>query len=100
MAASFPHAATVLTMGREGAAFMNSAGILRQPGLLVKAVDTTAAGDTFIGYFLAEFMRTGKPAKALALGCRAAAISVTRPGASDSIPWLKEVRDTQETNNE
>jgi len=91
MVASFPHAATVLTMGREGAVFMDSSGILRQPGFVVKAVDTTAAGDTFIGYFLAEFLRTGEPAKALALGCRAAAISVTRPGAADSIPCLKEV---------
>lgn len=91
MVTSFPHAATVLTLGREGAAYMDAAGILCQPGFAVKAVDTTAAGDTFIGYFLAEFMRTGDPAKALALGCRAAAISVTRPGASDSIPGLKEV---------
>jgi ribokinase len=100
MATSFPHAATVLTLGQEGAVFMDAAGILRQPGFAVKAIDTTAAGDTFIGYFLAEFMRTGEPVKALALGCRAAAISVTRPGASDSIPRLSEVRDTKETNNE
>jgi ribokinase len=100
MVTSFPHAATVLTLGQEGAVFMDAAGILRQPGFAVKAIDTTAAGDTFIGYFLAEFMRTGEPVKALALGCRAAAISVTRPGASDSIPRLSEVRDTKETNNE
>ncbi len=91
MVASFPDAATVLTLGREGAVFMNATGILHQPGCAVKAIDTTAAGDTFIGYFLAEFMRTGEPVKALKLGCRAAAISVTRPGASDSIPWLQEV---------
>jgi len=97
MAASYPRAATVLTLGREGAVYMDSAGMLRQPGIGVKAVDTTAAGDTFIGYFLAEFMRTGAPAKALALGCRAAAISVTRPGASDSIPGLSEVRDAELT---
>jgi ribokinase len=92
MVASYPRAATVLTLGREGAVFMDAAGMLRQPGMAVKAVDTTAAGDTFIGYFLAEFMRTGEPAGALALGCRAAAIAVTRPGASDSIPWLREIR--------
>jgi len=92
LAASYPRAATVLTLGREGAVFMDSAGMLREPGVAVEAVDTTAAGDTFIGFFLAEFMRTGEPARALALGCRAAAISVTRPGAADSIPWLKEIR--------
>lgn len=92
MLASFPHAATVMTLGREGAVFMDATGILRQPGFIVEPVDTTAAGDTFIGYFLAEFMRTRLPAKALALGCRAAAISVTRPGSSDSIPFLGEVK--------
>ncbi len=92
MTARFPHAATVLTMGREGAVFMDSTGIIHHPGINVQAVDTTAAGDTFIGYFLAEFMRCGEPAKALALGCRAAAICVTRPGASESIPSLREIR--------
>ena len=57
-------------------------------------VSLPAAGDTFIGYFLAELMRTGEPARALKLGCQAAAIAVTRRGASDSIPWLNELRET------
>jgi sugar/nucleoside kinase (ribokinase family) len=38
----------------------------------VYAVGTTATGDTFIGYFLAEFMQSNNPAKALPLGCQAA----------------------------
>jgi len=96
MVASYPHAATVLTLGRRGAAYIDSSGMLCHPGFAVRAVDTTAAGDTFIGYFLAELLRTGLPAKALALGCHAAAIAVTRPGASDSIPWLQEVLDDTE----
>lgn len=91
MLATYPHAAAVLTMGREGAVFMDSTVMRRQPGIPVKAIDTTAAGDTFIGYFLAELTRGSDPSRALELGCRAAAISVTRPGASDSIPWLREV---------
>jgi ribokinase len=100
MQASFPGAATVLTMGQEGAVYLDSSGILRHPAIAVQAVDTTAAGDTFIGYFLAEMMRTGAPDKALALGCHAAAICVTRPGASDSIPLLEEVVMQMETTRE
>ncbi|MDP6629585.1 MAG: ribokinase [Kiritimatiellia bacterium] len=91
MLASFPGSATVLTMGRKGAAYLDAGGIITHPAMDVQAVDTTAAGDTFIGYFLSEMIRTGKPDRALALGCHAAAICVTRPGASDSIPFLEEV---------
>ncbi len=86
MSKQFPRAATVLTLGRQGALYFDSLRLLRQPAEAVAAVDTTAAGDTFIGYFLAELMRSGDPGKALALGCRASAICVTRVGASDSIP--------------
>jgi ribokinase len=58
---------------------------------IVDAVDTTAAGDTFVGYFLAGLMETVKPDEALANGCRAAALCVTKAGASDSIPLRGEL---------
>jgi ribokinase len=82
----FPNAATVLTLGNKGATYFDADTMHHVPALLVEAVDTTAAGDTFIGFFLAELMQTGDPAKALTKGCRAAAICVTQAGASDSIP--------------
>jgi ribokinase len=91
MSVQFPRAAVVLTMGRQGAVYFDSAQCLHQPAIAVSAVDTTAAGDTFIGYFLAELMRSNDHAGALLLGCRAAAICVTRPGASDSIPFRREL---------
>lgn len=69
-----------------------------EAALVVNAVDTTAAGDTFVGYFLAELMQSGDPARALAYGCRAAAICVTRAGASDSIPLRKELKTIQPAN--
>lgn len=89
----FPGAAVVLTLGSRGACYFDRQRFLMEPATPVEAVDTTAAGDTFIGYFLAELMRTGKPASALQLGCRAAALCVTRPGASDSVPWRHELAD-------
>ncbi|MDO9224444.1 MAG: ribokinase [Pseudomonadota bacterium] len=91
----FPRAATVLTLGNQGATYFDADSTHHEPALLVDAVDTTAAGDTFIGYFLAELMQTGDPVNALAKGCRAAAICVTRAGASDSIPSRNELETVQ-----
>jgi ribokinase len=91
MRGRYPGAAAVLTMGARGAAYLDSAGIMRHPGRPVQAVDTTGAGDTFIGFFLSEMMRSGSPARALARGCDAAAVCITRPGAADSIPFWSEV---------
>ncbi len=56
------------------------------PAVKVEAVDTTGAGDAFIGYFVAEICRRSKVEAALQLACQAAAVCVTRPGAADSIP--------------
>ena len=92
MCERFPQSATVLTMGSKGAVYFDSNIMLQHPAVAVDAVDSTAAGDTFIGYFLAELIQSGDPAKALSLGCRAAAICVTRAGASDSIPRRKELK--------
>ena len=95
MREQYPRSATVLTRGSKGAVYFDCESELKQPALVVDAVDTTAAGDTFVGFFLAELMHTGDPAKALALGCRAAAICVTRVGAADSIPLRKEMETIQ-----
>ena len=91
MLGQFPGAMTVLTLGERGAVCFDAGTMLEQPAVAVNAVDTTAAGDTFTGYFLAGLMEHGDAARALELGCRAAAICVTRPGASDSIPLRKEL---------
>jgi len=65
---------------------------IRQGIYEVKPVDTTAAGDTFTGYFLAG-MTEGKPVKeALDMAAKASSITVTRPGAAPSIPLRSELR--------
>ena len=87
----FPNAVTVLTQGKKGATYFDADSTHHQAAPLVDAVDTTAAGDSFIGYFLTVLMQTGDPVKALAMGCRAAAICVTRLGAADSIPLVHEL---------
>jgi len=94
MREQYPRSSTVLTRGDKGAVYFDSESVFQQPALVVDAVDTTAAGDTFIGFFLAELMQSGDPAEALAKGCRAAAICVTRAGASDAIPLREELATT------
>jgi ribokinase len=89
--AKWPETPIVLTTGVVGAHYVDRAERLFEPAPSVHAVDTTAAGDTFVGYFLAELMRERKPAEALCTASRAAAICVTRPGAADAIPSRHEL---------
>ena len=86
-----PHAAIVLTLGGEGAVYADGDCVFAQRAVPVRAVDTTAAGDTFTGYFLAAMLEGKTPQQAMALAAKAAAISVTRPGAAPSIPRREEV---------
>jgi ribokinase len=92
MRGRFPQAATVLTLGAAGAIYADETVRVEVPAVAVKAVDTTAAGDTFTGYFLAALSSGEAVEAALHLAAKAAAICVTRPGAADSIPWIEEVK--------
>ena len=87
----FPHATVVLTLGGEGAVYVDDTQTVRQPIYPVQAVDTTAAGDTFSGYFISGIIRGLSAAQAMDLAARASAIAVTRVGAAPSIPFLAEV---------
>jgi ribokinase len=88
----FPQALIVMTLGSAGVRCISPGGEQYfQPAESVTPVDTTAAGDTFTGFFLAEYLQHGDIRQALAIACRAAAICVTRPGAADSIPYLHEL---------
>ena len=85
----------LVTLGSEGSAAFRAEGdgveAARQAAFRVRAVDTTAAGDTYTGYFLAGLM-AGMPLQAcMRRASLASSICVTRPGAADSIPTLAEV---------
>ena len=90
----FPNAVIVLTLGKEGAVYMDQNETFTQSSYKVKAVDTTAAGDTFTGYFIGGILRGLPVREAMDMASRASAIAVTRLGASPSIPVLKEVEET------
>ena len=91
LAEKLPHAEVVLTLGACGAHYHAPQLDLEIPALQVQAVDTTAAGDTFIGYFLAALATASTVPQALHQATRAAALCVTRPGAMDSIPRRDEL---------
>jgi ribokinase len=92
LAQRLPQADLCLTLGAEGAIYQKAGGPRWQcPAPRVRAVDTTAAGDTFIGFFLAAVLQGASEPAALTAACRAAAVSVTRAGAMDSIPRPAEV---------
>ena len=56
-----------------------------------QVVDTTAAGDTFTGYFLRRALEGGTLEEALSLAAAASALAVSRPGAADAVPGYEEV---------
>lgn len=92
MRAMYPKAGIVLTLGRNGVIYRDAAGALNSHGIYeVPVVDTTAAGDTFTGYFIAAITEGLPAAQALKLASAASAIAVSRPGATASIPMRSEV---------
>lgn len=91
MARKYPRAEVVLTLGSRGSIYQGNGCLYRQSAFRVKAVDTTGAGDTFTGYFLAGLLKGMEVPAALELGSRAAALAVSRKGAAPSIPRMEEV---------
>lgn len=89
--ARFPRAQVVLTLGSRGSVYMHRGERIRQDIYKVKAVDTTAAGDTFTGFFISALLRGFTPAEALDVAAKASAIAVSRQGAAPSIPAWDEV---------
>ena len=86
-----PRARIVLTRGAEGAHYRSAQESFHLPATPVQAIDTTGAGDTFIGYLLHGLSVQMAPPDAMARAGKAAALCVTRPGAMDSIPLASEI---------
>lgn len=87
----FPNSEIVVTYGEKGSTCIINNNKIKQIAYKVKAVDTTAAGDTFTGYYLAQRIKNKSVKEALDIAAKASAISVTRKGAAPSIPFEIEV---------
>ncbi len=87
----YPESKVILTLGAAGAVYRDKDNFFKQDIFKTRVVDTTAAGDTFTGYFMAAIIRGKSIPDALRMSAMAASITVSREGASPSIPTLAEV---------
>ena len=82
----------VITKGADGADYYGAEGHFHQPAIKVKAVDTTGAGDTYLGFLLGRLSCGDDIKQAMAIASHAAAIQVTRYGTAEAIPSLSEIQ--------
>ncbi len=87
----YPSLNVILTLGTDGCIFRNARQRIFQPCFVTQTVDSTAAGDTFTGYFIASVMKGRSMEEALEAAACAASITVSGEGASVSIPFYEEV---------
>ncbi|MEO0486786.1 MAG: ribokinase [Pseudomonadota bacterium] len=90
-AEDLPVKGLVITRGANGADYLAEGTTLHVDAVPVMPVDTTGAGDTFLGYFVAGLDQGLTHHNALELAAKAAALKVTRPGTADAIPSRAEV---------
>lgn len=90
LTARYPKTMLVLTLGVQGSLAALGQERVRMPARTVKAVDTTAAGDTFTGYFLRGVLDGRGLEESLGLAAAASALAVTRVGAADAVPAYDE----------
>jgi ribokinase len=91
MVTAHPGMSVILTRGGAGSIFSGRGEQIETPAETVEVVDTTGAGDTFTGYFLARLLRGKNPRACLEIATRAASLAVGRPGAADAVPHSYEL---------
>ncbi|MBP3322297.1 MAG: helix-turn-helix domain-containing protein [Clostridia bacterium] len=87
----YPGLKVVLTLGDKGCLYHDGKDLYFHPAFDVPVVDSTAAGDTFMGYFVACLAENETPAKTLEKASCASGLAVSRKGAAPSIPYENEV---------
>lgn len=91
MRTMYPKASLVLTLGAEGAYYQKESQQIFAPSFKVQVIDTTGAGDTFCGYFIASLTKGECIQESLRKASRAASLACTVKGASNSIPMREDV---------
>ena len=84
--------AAIITLGENGALYHDAETTIHMPAMSSgKVIETTGAGDAFNGSFAAAIAEGITPVESVRFGCAAAGISVTRPGAANSMPSRAEI---------
>ena len=87
----YPEMSILLTLGSKGSLCAHKGQEIFVEACNCPVVDTTGAGDTFIGFFMATLLRTNSIEEALVTATAASALAIGKEGAADSIPSLEEV---------
>lgn len=87
----YPSLKVMLTLGKNGCIYSDAKQTHYHPVFDTEVVDTTAAGDTFTGYFVSELAKGTEIPRILAIASGASAIAISRPGAAPSVPTYDEV---------
>ena len=91
LAARLPDTDVIVTLGSRGVVCKTGGTTIHVSAYPARAIDTTGAGDTFIGYYIARRTAGDNIERALRVANKAAALAVTRPGAMPSIPGLDDI---------
>jgi ribokinase len=86
-----PEQLVIVTLGERGALALADQDVVSQPSSRVEVVDTTAAGDAFVGGFAVAWLGGAPLPEALRFGCAAGALATTRAGAQPALPTRAEV---------
>lgn len=89
----------LLTLGKDGGIYSSKDTEIKFSSFKTHAIDTTGAGDTFLGYFLASISKGADLEKSLNIASLAAGLACSKSGAAKSIPSLKEVEEYIKENN-
>ncbi len=81
----------IITLGSKGSCAVVNEKYIKIDGQKVKVVDTTAAGDTYVGALVVSFAEGNGIERAMEFASKASALTVTKPGAQQSIPYLNEI---------
>ena len=81
----------VVTMGAEGSAYIGGGRYVKVNAFRAEAVDTTAAGDTYVGALAVRLSEGADVEEAMIFASKASSVTVTRRGAQQSIPFRREV---------
>lgn len=92
LAELYPGSTLVMTLGASGVVCWENGAVFSQAAYKTQVVDTTGAGDTFTGFYLAEILSGSSQEEALRTASAAASISISKCGAAESIPSMAEVK--------
>lgn len=87
----YPNVDILVTIGEKGSILISNGSRIHQDAFIVDVVDTTGAGDTFVGYYLSTISKGKTAEEALRIASKASSVMISRQGAAPTIPYISEI---------